>query len=149
MTVSPVHDEFWDTPGLLRASQALNTDACWALIAGQTTGRIGFLHEGLVTLFPLNCIVDDRGVYFRTSEGGIIASSHLAQAAFQLDQVDTATRSGWTVLINGPIKRITDPGHLKTLWGSRAEEPWAPGQRNVFFGIKPGKISGRRVHPAH
>lgn len=149
MNAPPDQDEFWDSPGLLRASQTLSTDECWALIAGQTTGRIGFLAAEQVTIFPLNCIVHGRSVYFRTSEEGVIASSHLKQAAFQLDHVDTVTRSGWTILVNGDIERITDPDLLKTLWGSRAEEPWAPGQRNVFFGIKPGSVSGRRLTPAH
>ncbi|MHA7155733.1 pyridoxamine 5'-phosphate oxidase family protein [Arthrobacter sp. TMN-50] len=149
MTAPTVSDEFWDTPGLLRASQTLNADECWALMAGQTTGRIGFLYEGMVTIFPLNCIVYDGGVYFRTSEDAVIARSQLEQAAFQLDHIDTPTRSGWTILVNGPVNRITDPALLKTLWGSRADEPWAPGQRNVFFGISPRKISGRRLRAAH
>ncbi|MBG6181818.1 pyridoxamine 5'-phosphate oxidase family protein [Arthrobacter sp. CAN_A1] len=149
MTAPTVSDEFWDTPGLLRASQSLNTDECWALIAGQTSGRIGFLHDGLVTIFPLNCIVHDRAVYFRTSADGVIATSQLERAAFQLDHIDTVARSGWTILINGILERIDAPDLLKTLWGSRADEPWAPGQRNVFFGISPRKISGRRLHPEH
>ena len=149
MNMPAVNDEFWDTPGLLRASEQLNAEECWALMAGQTTGRIGFLHDGLVTIFPLNCIVHDRAVYFRTAAEGVIATSQLERAAFQLDHLDTVTRSGWTILVNGSLERISDPELLKTLWGSRADEPWAPGQRNVFFGIAVQKISGRRVHPAH
>ncbi|MHA7293475.1 pyridoxamine 5'-phosphate oxidase family protein [Arthrobacter sp. HLT1-21] len=93
--------------------------------------------------------IHDGGVYFRTSEDGMIARSQLTQATFQLDHIDLAARSGWTVLVNGPANRITDPALLKTLWGSRADEPWAPGQRNVFFGISPRKISGRRLLPVH
>ncbi|WP_028281181.1 pyridoxamine 5'-phosphate oxidase family protein [Arthrobacter sp. H5] len=85
MTTPLDQDEFWDSPGLLRASQPLSTDECWALLAGQTTGRIGFLHEGLVTIFPLNYIVHDRGVYFRTSEEGVIARGQLERP-----------RSSWT-----------------------------------------------------
>lgn len=147
MTSTTHNDEFWDAPGLLRASDQLSTDECWALIAGQTTGRIGFLHEGQVTIWPLNCIVYDRGVYFRTAEDGVIARSGLERAAFQLDHIESVARSGWTILVNGRVERVTDPGLLTTLWGRPTDEPWAPGQRNVFFGITGDRISGRRVHP--
>lgn len=147
MTSTTHNDEFWDAPGLLRASDQLSTDECWALIAGQTTGRIGFLHEGQVTIWPLNCIVYDRGVYFRTAEDGVIARSGLERAAFQLDHIDSVARSGWTILVNGRVERVTDPGLLTTLWGRPTDEPWAPGQRNVFFCISGDRISGRRVHP--
>lgn len=149
MTSSTANDEFWDAPGLLRASEPLSIDECWALMAGQTTGRIGFLNEGLVTIFPLNCIVYDRGVYFRTAEDGVIARSGLERAAFQFDHIDTVARSGWTILVNGKVERIVDPDLLTTLWGRPTDEPWAPGQRNLFFGITADKISGRRVHPTH
>lgn len=147
MTSTTHNDEFWDAPGLLRASDQLSTDECWALIAGQTTGRIGFLYEGQVTIWPLNCIVYDRGVYFRTAEDGVIARSGLERAAFQLDHIDSVARSGWTILVNGRVERVTDPGLLTTLWGRPTDEPWAPGQRNVFFGITGDRICGRRVHP--
>lgn len=141
--------DFWDSPGLLRASEEISPDQCWALIAGQTTGRLGFLLDGWVTIFPLNCVIHDRTVYFRTSPEGVIARQQISRAGFQLDHIDAGTRSGWTILVNGTLQRATDPELLKTLWGRPAEEPWAPGQRNVFFGISTEKISGRQVSPAH
>ncbi|WP_035771612.1 pyridoxamine 5'-phosphate oxidase family protein [Arthrobacter sp. Br18] len=145
--ISPsVDSEYWDAPGLLRASETLSTEECWALATRQTMGRIGFSHDGLLNIFPLNYFVHDNGIYFRASPDGIMARSSLENVAFQADLVNRDTRSGWTILANGPAARIDDPELLTTLWGTHAEEPWAPGQRNAFYGIKPTQIRGRRVH---
>ncbi|MHA7276465.1 pyridoxamine 5'-phosphate oxidase family protein [Arthrobacter sp. Hz1] len=70
--------------------------------------------------------IHDGGVYFRTSEDGMIARSQLTQATFQLDHIDLAARSGWTVLVNGPANRITDPALLKH---SGAAVRTSPGRR--------------------
>lgn len=149
MTTSPSQDSYWENPGVLRASDALTPSECWALATTQSMGRLGFFHEGLLNIFPVNYFVLDEQVYFRTTTDGIIATSHLEHAAFQTDFADMTTRSGWTVLVNGPVARVEDPDLLTKLWGKIAEEPWAPGLRDQFYALKPTLVRGRRLHPTH
>lgn len=145
MTSTPNQDAFWDTPGALRTSQILPASECWALATTRTTGRLGFFREGLLDIFPVNYFVLDEHVYFRTSADGTIATSYLDHAAFQVDHVDRDTRSGWTILLNGPATRVEDPTLLTTLWGKAVDEPWAPGHRDLFYDLAPTLVRGRRV----
>ncbi|MFJ6003800.1 pyridoxamine 5'-phosphate oxidase family protein [Arthrobacter sp. NPDC092385] len=149
MTTPPSQDNYWETPGALHASEALTPSQCWALATTQSMGRLGFFREGLLEIFPVNYFVLDEHVYFRTRADGIIATSYLEHAAFQTDFADTTTQSGWTILANGPAIRVEDPDLLTTLWGKVAEEPWAPGLRDLFFALKPTHLRGRRLHTTH
>ncbi len=124
-------------------AKALTSAQCWALAATHSAGRLGFFREGLLNIFPVNYFVRADHVYFRTSADGTIATSYLEHAAFQIDQIDRQARSGWTVLLNGPATRVEDPALLKTLWGEAVDEPWAPGQRNLFFALAPSMVRGR------
>jgi hypothetical protein len=90
----------------------------------------------------------DHRVYFRTSADGVIATSYLEHAAFQVDSVDRTRQHGWTVLINGPATRVEDPGLLTTLWGKVSDEPWAPGLRDLFLTVAPEHVRGRRLRSA-
>ncbi len=148
MTSFPSQDTFWDSPGALRASEALTPTECWALATTQSTGRLGFYREGLLNIFPVNYFVLDQHVYFRTSADGVIATSYLEHAAFQADFVDRTRQDGWTVLINGPATRVEDSGLLTTLWGKLSEEPWAPGHRDLFLTVAPDHVRGRRLRNA-
>lgn len=149
MTTPSSQDSYWGTPGALHASDTLSPSQCWALATTQTMGRLGFFHEALLNIFPVNYFVLDEHVYFRTRAEGVIATSYLDHAAFQADFTDTATKSGWTILANGPATRVEDPELLTTLWGKASEEPWAPGLRDLFFALKPTHVRGRRLHTTH
>ncbi|TYC98629.1 pyridoxamine 5'-phosphate oxidase family protein [Arthrobacter echini] len=147
--VTAAEDSSWGTPGTLRASDALPPSECWALASTRSTGRLGFFRDGLLDIFPVHYVVLDERIYFRTSADGIIATSDLGRAAFQVDQVNKETHSGWSILANGPVTRVEDPGLLTTLWGKAVEEPWAPGQRDLFFCLAPTQLRGLRVSTAH
>ncbi|WP_448182642.1 pyridoxamine 5'-phosphate oxidase family protein [Arthrobacter sp. CP30] len=149
MTTPSRQDSYWDSPGTLHASEVLTPSQCWALATTQTMGRLGFLREGLLNIFPVNYFVLDEHVYFRTRADGLIATSYLEHAAFQTDFVDMTTQSGWAILVNGPATRVQDPDRLSILWGKVAEEPWAPGLRDLFFDFTPEHVRGRRFHTTH
>jgi hypothetical protein len=149
MPTTPNQDTYWESAGASRASHVIPTSECWALATTQSAGRLGFFREGLLDIFPVNYLVIDEHLYFRTSEDGTIATSHLEHAAFQIDHVDKEARSGWTILLNGPATRVEDPTLLTTLWGKAVDEPWAPGQRDLFFDLAPTLVRGRRIGAAH
>lgn len=140
-------NESWEMPGTLKVGEDLSVDECWKLLTTQRTGRIGFVRESAVTIFPVNYLVRDRGIYFRTADDGDIARSlPLDGVAFQIDEVKTAEMAGWAILVQGTAELIQDEELLTKLWGSMMEEPWAGGQRNTFVGIQPGSVTGRKVH---
>ncbi len=143
-----VDNEYWEMPGTLHASAELSPDECWALLSTRQTGRIGFTREGSLYIFPVNYVVHDGGIYFRTSEEGELGRAPLGSSAFQVDDVQPEAMAGWTVLAQGRPEAVDDEDLLKTLWGRSTEEPWAGGFRARFIGLRPSSISGRRVGTA-
>ncbi|THJ67469.1 pyridoxamine 5'-phosphate oxidase family protein [Arthrobacter echini] len=148
MTSTTNNDAYWDTPGALRASDALTPSECWALATTQSTGRLGFFREGLLDIFPVSYLVLDERLYFRTSPDGVIATSDLSRVAFQVDQVNQQARTGWSVLANGPATPVEDEALLTRLWGRTMDEPLAPGRRDRFYSLAPVRLRGRRVGTA-
>ncbi len=146
--MSSTDNEFWEMPGTLHASTELSADECWALLMTQTTGRIGFSREGSIYIFPVNYLVHEQGIYFRTSEDGDIGRGPLEKAAFQVDELRAAEMAGWTVLAQGSAVPVSDEALLTVLWGRASEEPWAGGLRQRFVGIRPISVAGRRVGTA-
>jgi len=67
--------------------------------------------------------------------------------AFEADELDFATHTGWSVTIVGTAQEVTDPAEI-----ARLEDigliTWASGERKHFVRIKPGVITGRRLRGA-
>lgn len=144
--MDPREDEYRGMPGTLHMSEDLSETKCWALLSTQQTGRFGFLRDGSVQIYPVNYLVHDGALYFRTRDDGDIGSLlPLSDCAFQVDQVRSEAMAGWSVLANGPAEVVRDEALLTELWGRAAEEPWAGGSRTTFVEIQPSKISGRSV----
>ena len=139
--MNAVENEFWEMPGASHLSEALTSDECWGLLTTQQTGRIGFLRDGSIYIFPVNYLGHDDGIYFRTSETSEIGRNALENVAFQADLAKPAQKSGWTVLAQGSAKPIEDETLLTVLWGRVAEEPWTGGSRNRFIARTPRTLS--------
>lgn len=144
--MDPREDEYRGQPGTLHMSEDLSETKCWALLSTQQTGRFGFLRDGSVQIYPVNYLVQDGGIYFRTREDGDIGSVlPLGDCAFQVDEVRSEAMAGWSVLANGTADIVRDDALLTELWGRSAQEPWAGGSRTTFVQIRTSKISGRSV----
>ena len=63
--------------------------------------------------------------------------------AFETDEIDPATSTGWSVTVVGRIQEITDLLEIERL--DAALTPWAPGERDHFLKIIPEVVTGRRL----
>lgn len=126
--------------------EELSEAQCWSLLGGQETGRIAFLQDGRLLVFPVNYLVHKKNVYFRTSAGsGLALLPGDLNTSFQVDAHDGEAMAGWSVLVSGPANAVRDNSLLTTLWGKRSTAPYGGGQRNLFVGIDPTQVTGRRV----
>jgi hypothetical protein len=67
----------------------------------------------------------------------------------QIDSIDEATRSGWSVWIRALAEEVT-PEHRAELverTNSSGVTPWAPGEHGSWLRLIPHAISGRRIVP--
>ncbi len=67
-----------------------------------------------------------------------------ARVAFEVDGVDEATRTGWSVLVRGEATEVTDPAELARL-RQLPLSPWAPGAKTRYVRILPTVLTGRRI----
>ncbi|MBE1456871.1 nitroimidazol reductase NimA-like FMN-containing flavoprotein (pyridoxamine 5'-phosphate oxidase superfamily) [Nocardiopsis terrae] len=135
------------TAAPLPETHALSPDRCMELIGPGGVGRIGFVPEGesAPTILPVNYLVRDGAVVFRTGDHGVIAEYLPGDAAFEVDRVDGATSEGWSVLLVGRAAAVTDEAEAAALRAGARVRPWAGGDRDLFVRVTPDRVSGREV----
>jgi nitroimidazol reductase NimA-like FMN-containing flavoprotein (pyridoxamine 5'-phosphate oxidase superfamily) len=127
------------------------TDAeCRQLLAERHLGRLAVPDFGGPVIFPVNYVFDQDLVVFRTDPGSKLdAATELESVAFEVDAVDEATRTGWSVVVRGTLAEITDPDDLARL-RALPLYPWAPGEKSRYVRVRPRTITGRRIRiPDH
>ncbi|MBO4252531.1 pyridoxamine 5'-phosphate oxidase family protein [Streptomyces griseorubiginosus] len=128
----------------------LERPECLRLLAKVPVGRIVHTRQALPAVLPVNFTLDgDGAVLLRTS-----AASELARAvdgvvvAFEVDEVDAATHSGWSVVVTGPAMVVTDPAEHERLTRT-GPRSWVPSPREVFVRIEPELVTGRELVGGH
>lgn len=116
---------------------------CWTLLATQSVGRLAVTVDGKVDIFPVNYALDGDGIVFGTNAGRKMSWASDGEVAFEVDWVDGASASGWSVVVHGTAQQVsrTDEGAPQS-----AVEQWA-GKKDFLVRIAPGSVTGRRVGP--
>src|SRR5258708_12006697 len=74
--------------------------------------------------------------------GGNAALSE--KVGFDVDHLDDVLGEGWSVLLSGTARVITDPAELRRAI-ALGIEPWAGGERDVYIRLTPSQITARRL----
>jgi uncharacterized protein len=127
--------------------EVLGRDECLRLLGTATLGRIGVTSGALPTVLPINFRFDGRQILFRTGVGTKLdAATQNAVVAFEVDEIDAIAHTGWSVVVRGVARELTDPDELV-----EAQRPplarWAPGENHRVVSISPEIVSGRRIVP--
>ena len=132
-------------PGILE----LGLDDCLRLLTTVPVGRVGLTIDALPVVLPVNFVVNDATIVFRTVRGTKLDAATAGMVvAFEADHYGTATEPwGWSVLVRGVAEEITDPTELETVRALPLES-WAfDGSADRYIKIAPTMISGRRIVP--
>ena len=126
----------------------LDRAECLRLLATVTVGRLGLVVDGRPEVLPVNYAVDDQTVVFRTAEGTVLTQAAMQVVAFEADQIDDATHTGWSVMAQGVAQDVSDAIDT-TSERLRALElvSWAPGRRHRWFRLDADRLTGRRLAP--
>jgi uncharacterized protein len=127
--------------------EVLAPDVCLRLLATATLGRIGVTSGALPTVLPINFRFDGTRILFRTGVGTKLdAATNNAVVAFEVDEIDPLAHTGWSVVVRGVARELTDPDEP-----DGSERPaiarWAPGGHHRLVAIRPEIVSGRRIVP--
>ncbi len=133
---------------LARAFVVLDEDEALALAATMPVGRIVHARGERMFAAPVNVLLEQRDVLFRTAPGTelLTAAKGNASAAFEVDDVVDWSRSGWSVLIRGRLSEVTDAATVGRVL-SGGLRPWAAGNRDHVLRLAGQEVTGRRLDP--
>lgn len=134
-----------------RRMVALDRFEALRLLGGVSFGRVVFTQHALPAIRPVNHVVDGGDIVIRTHEGAALAS-HTQQAgdpgvvvAYEADAIDPATHLGWSVVVTGYARVVTDPRDLARYRASL--RPWVHRTMDFTVRIHPEEITAVRLVP--
>jgi uncharacterized protein len=129
--------------------QVLTPEECYRLLATQQIGRLGVNAEHYPLIFPVNYALDRDVIVMRMGVGTKLLAADHANVTFEVDDIDSRTRSGWSVLVRGLAEEVTPEHRDELVARTRAAgvEPWAPGEHGRWVRLIPQGVSGRRIVP--
>ncbi len=133
--------------------EILDRDECLRLLASVPVGRIVFTHRALPAVQPVSFVVDGEAIVIRTAPGSeLFGATRDTVVAFEADEIDADTHSGWNVTVIGHAHAVHDSAEKKIL-SALPLRPWTRrGQRDDFLRIPLGLVTGRRLlagNPIH
>jgi nitroimidazol reductase NimA-like FMN-containing flavoprotein (pyridoxamine 5'-phosphate oxidase superfamily) len=127
--------------------EVLSRDECLRLLSRATLGRIGVTSGALPTVLPVNFRFDGLQILIRTGVGTKLdAATDNTVVAFEVDEIDALGHTGWSVIVQGVAREITDPDKVADTQ-RRQLARWAPGGDDRVVAISTEIVSGRRIVP--
>ena len=124
--------------------EQLDGPECYRLLAQGTVGRVAVLtaDDDAPLVVPVNYALDGHAIVFRTDAGTTLAAVRRHRVSFEVDDLDTVHRAGWSVLVRGYAREATEWEAAHVLVA-----PWAPGRRDHWVRIEPDDdgVTGRRI----
>jgi Pyridoxamine 5'-phosphate oxidase len=88
-----------------------------------------------------------RLVVIRSHKGSaIVPTAHGAEGvvvAYEADMIDPTDHVGWSVIVTGPARLVTDPEETARYRGSL--RPWVAGEMDYVIQIRPELVTGFRL----
>jgi nitroimidazol reductase NimA-like FMN-containing flavoprotein (pyridoxamine 5'-phosphate oxidase superfamily) len=123
----------------------LSRHECWELLEQTPIGRIGVLVDSAPEIYPVNFVVDDRTVVFRTEQGQKLRGlDRSPSVCFEVDGYNEEKSSGWSVLIKGraqEVVSVVEERHLHDL----DLRYWGVGPKPIWIRVEPAEVTGRRI----
>lgn len=115
-------------------------------LRGHHFGRLAVVVGDQPTIFPVNYALDGDTITVRTDLGSGIDASVLKRVAFEVDQVDAESREGWSVVVQGVARDVSDAiDGFSERTRALSLLPWAPGLKPKWIKIVDPTVNGRRL----
>jgi nitroimidazol reductase NimA-like FMN-containing flavoprotein (pyridoxamine 5'-phosphate oxidase superfamily) len=126
--------------------EPLTFDECLLRLREHEVGRIALVVDEFPMVVPVNyrlvVLPGTHWIAIRTRRGGLIQSAGI-QVAFEIDEIESSTRSGWSVVARGTLHSVDQEA------GDFAErfppDSWVMHADEVWMVIDVFQITGRRV----
>ncbi len=134
--------------------EELSESDCWTLLRTVDVGRLATpTPRGGVDVFPVNHLVDQGSIVFRTAMGTKVSDAVEAQeVAFEADNAaptyDEQRDDPWSVVVHGVAELITIETDLFDSF-ELVVRPWHVSNKPYFIRLVPITVSGRRFRIGH
>jgi uncharacterized protein len=120
-------------------------DECLRLLATAAIGRVCLSRGALPTVLPVNFVVTEGGIVFRTSSGAKLEAAAAGNVvAFEADDIDLFSRTGWSVVVTGMARELTGPEELD--WARALPlSSWGVADTDRYVCISTELVTGRRL----
>lgn len=125
--------------------EILSDEECREHLGRVRVGRVAVSVGALPAVLPVNYgLLGDLIVFFTGPGTKLRFAMDNSVVAFEADQFDEATESGWSVMAVGTAFEIDDPAVVEAARRSGVR-PWAAGVRSHLVGLRSDFLSGRRI----
>ena len=130
-----------------RTLEELTRDECFALLGEESVGRLVYVDELGPAAVPVNFALAGYDIVFRSDAGSKIQALPDHNIAFEVDHIDHATHSGWSVLIRGNSEEVEFErlGEVLKRIDGEVPLPWKKGVHKIWVVIEPKTVTGRRL----
>src|SRR4029077_16070040 len=108
---------------------------CWHLIESAEISRVAWNGPRGVSVVPVNHVVADGALWFRTNPSSALARECSGQwVAAEIDSLDPTTRTGWSVGVRGVAELVESgdaPEHLAEF------RVWPGDVRSMYVRVDP------------
>lgn len=126
--------------------EVLSLAECLQLAALAPLGRVAVVEKGQPLVLPVNHLVVGSAIVFQSTAGSKLEAALLDRpAAFEVDDFDESTRTGWSVVARGHVELVLDTDLLDELdrmgaptWSDHALD-------GRWVALRADEISGRRL----
>lgn len=119
----------------------LNEAQCWKLLENTRHGRLAFVENNQIEIFPLNFVTHEQRLYFRTAPGSkLAAAAGQLQIAFEADGI--LPDQGWSVVCRGGLRLLEDEDDIAHA-ASLGVAPWIPTFKDNYVEITVDDLTGR------
>lgn len=114
----------------------------WDLLDGVALGRLVTAVDDEAHIFPVNFVVQNRTILFRTAAGTKLISAAINnQVVFEADDHNSA--EGWSVIVRGIARTVRTDEELDE--AERAQLlPWTATTKTHYVRVSPVRVTGRR-----
>lgn len=128
--------------------EVLGQQTCMELLGTVPIGRIAMIDSGEIAVLPVNHVVLDGRVHFRSAPGAKLDAAIMQHVVtFEADDYDESTQTGWSVVVKGRADLVTDDATLARLRTSGIR-PWSnPSFRTNWVTLHATDVTGRSILP--
>jgi nitroimidazol reductase NimA-like FMN-containing flavoprotein (pyridoxamine 5'-phosphate oxidase superfamily) len=131
--------------------ELLDETECLRLISAGGVGRIGYTGRFGPSVLPVNYALHEETIVFRTGQHSPMGEDLRtgieyaeSKVAFEIDEISSATREGWSVLVQGSAHLVDSDAERASVMQSGVEA-WPGGEKELFVRVIPTRITGRRI----